>query len=131
MASLSRRRVLGLGGAALVAGSGCLAARGATADSVDIVSINHTESTRDVSVRLEAPDGRELFRQTVRLRGGDVHRESRPLDADAVTVRATLARNPFYEAEETVDVRACAASRLVVVVRPGPRLAIEREDGRC
>jgi hypothetical protein len=130
MSSLSRRRALGVGSVALFGGTGCLATESAPG-SVDLFSLNQTDVPREVSVRVEERDGRELFRRTLRLDGSDLYNESDVLAGDAFIVTATLADNPFYEVEATFDVRGCRDPRIVVAVEPGPRLTVEREDDDC
>lgn len=130
MNSLSRRRVLGFGSAALLGGGGCLDARAAGPGAVDLVTINHTAARRDVSVRVTEAGG-ELFRSTVRLRAGDLYDDRGAFDGGRVTVTASLANNPVYEAAATFDLRGCGTPRIVVVVEPGPRLVVERRGEGC
>ena len=132
MSSLSRRRALGLGGAALFGGgSGCLGARAARRGPVDLVSINHTDAGRYVDVRVREATGGDLLRRAFRLDGGDLRTAPGALAASRFTVTASLVANPLYEAERRFDFRGCDAGHVVVAVLPGPEIVVERQRGDC
>lgn len=112
-------------------GSGCLGAGGSSPGDVDIVSVNRTAVGHDVSVRVRDANGRDVLREAFRLGAGDIHADPDALPGRELTATVSLAGNPFSEAERTFDLRDCATPRIVVVIRPGPRVDVERERADC